>query len=214
LSAAQTELNDAEQGREWAQAVAPQEISVTTARTEKGLASVGGVTLLEVRKKEGKEFWTPVDQGVVYLTDRQVIFSGTKEVKFPYNKISHQSIGKPGLQLGVSSRKRSHVLRGHEDKIVALIAACQAVAGGQAPTAPFDDRASAAAETISGVAQEIADLTQAQQDLVRPPRPVSPAWAPLSAVFVLMMFGSALAGPDDSEPLASASTTTCLFLLH
>lgn len=87
-SAAETAEADAGQaGRaiDWLAGLGPQEVPVTTAKAETGLASVAGVTLLETRKKEGKEVWTPVDAGLVHFTDRQMVFSGRKDVKFRFD---------------------------------------------------------------------------------------------------------------------------------
>lgn len=70
------------------------------------------MALLETRKREGKQVWTPVDHGDVFLTDRQAIFSGSKDVKFRYDKIISRQMTAQGLFLGVSLRKRSHILAG------------------------------------------------------------------------------------------------------
>lgn len=92
LSANNTELAKTEQQLSWAREIQPQEIPVKIAKNETGLATIPGVALLEIRKREGKEVWTAVDHGSVYLTERQAIFSGSKNVKFRYDKIVDQEL--------------------------------------------------------------------------------------------------------------------------
>ena len=207
LAEKRSALEEAEQGRRWAAEVGPREIPVKTARSETGLAVVSGVTLSEIRKREGKEVWTVVDRGTVYLTDRQAIFSGSKTVKFPYSKITRRELGGNGLLLSISSRKASHILGGPARKVSSLITSCMASAQGETPAAPFAGAIASASSSIAALEMEIADLESKRTALVKPPRPVSPAWLPASIVLVLAMFGSAVAD-DNTAPGAVASDTT------
>ena len=67
---------------------------------------------MEIRKREGKEVWVPVDHGTIYLTDQQAIFTGSKTVKFRYDKLIDQQLTNNGLYLSVSSRKEPLMLSG------------------------------------------------------------------------------------------------------
>ena len=208
LSLALDDLKSANQSVEWSKEVGPRDVPIKLAKNETGLALVNGVDLLEIRKKEGKNVWTPVDRGVVAFTDRQVVFTGKKEVKFRYSRLTNNDVGPLGLLLGVSTRRRSHVLAGPAEKISALITACMAHTDGALPSAPFVAAASSAEAAIATLESEKAAVVDEKAALLKPERPISPAWVPISALSVMMMLGTALAEPSPVVVAAADSTTT------
>ena len=208
LSSTNKDLATANQQLAWAREVRPQQIPVKIARAETGLGTIPGVALLEIRKREGNKVWAPVDHGYVYLTDKQAIFSGSKDVKFCYDKIISTEITDKGLFIDTSARKRSHTLAGPAEKIAALMTASEAVSRGEAPTAPFEATAESLRRTTEGIERDL-DKTRAERAaLAVPPRPISPAWVPATLLFVALSALGALADTDDADAVAAASTTT------
>lgn len=208
LSSTNEELATANQQLSWAREARPQQIPVKIARSETGLGAIPGVALLELRKREGNRVWTPVDHGHVYLTDKQAIFSGSKNVKFRYQRIISKEVTDRGLFVDVSTRKRSHVLAGPAEKIAALMAASEAVGRGEEPTAPFEATAESLRRTTEDIERDL-DKTRAERAaLAVPPRPISPAWIPAVLLFVVLFAGGALADTDEADAVAAASTTT------
>jgi micrococcal nuclease len=210
LTATTDELAVARQHFAWAKELRPQEIPAKIARAETALAAIPGVSLLETRKREGNHVWTPVDHGYVYLTDRQAIFSGSKSVKFRYDKIVSKEITANGLFLDTSARKRSHILGGPAEKIAVLITASEAVGRGEAATAPFEARAESLRRTAEDIEMQLDRIRAERLALVAPPRPISPAWVPATLVASLVLGVGAIAGPDNSEVTAAGVTTTTL----
>jgi len=209
LSIANGELAGATQQLAWAREVRPQEIPTKIARSETGLAAIIGVALLEIRKREGTSVWTPVDHGHVYLTDRQAIFSGSKDVKFRYDKVISREMTDKGLFIDTSARKRSHILAGPAEKISSLITASEAVGRGEDPTAPFAARAESLGRTADDIERELDKLRAELESLATPPRPISPVWALASVLLIVLFVGSVLADAGDAQqPVAIATTTT------
>lgn len=208
LTSSRVEMRELEQRLEWAQEVSPCEIPIKTGKSETGLAAVDGVTLLEIRKQQGNKVWTSVDAGTVYFTDKQAVFSGAKDVKFNFARLKSADLTGRGLQLSVSTRRASHILAGPAPKLAALLAASQSVAAGEDALAPFATRTAAVASTIAVDEERLDQLQSERSGLAAPPRPVSPAWAPLAILLVLGFVGSALAEPSPKLELASGSTTT------
>jgi hypothetical protein len=208
LSSTNTQLASANQQLAWAREVRPQPIPIKIARAETGLGSIAGVALLEIRKREGNRAWTPVDHGYVYLTDKQAIFSGSKAVKFRYDKVISKEVTDRGLLVDVSTRKRSHILAGPAEKIATLMTASEAVGRGEEPTAPFEATAESLRRTAEDVERDLDKTRSERTSLVVPPRPISPAWLPAALLVVVLFVGGALADTDDADALAAASTTT------
>jgi micrococcal nuclease len=163
---------------------------------------------LETRKREGADVWVTVDSGNLYLTDRQAIFSGSKVVKFRYDKLVSEQVTADGLCLAVSNRMRSHILSGPAEKTAALITASQAVARGDTAASPFTARSESLKRIVEGIEQQLDEERSDRSALVAPPRPISPGWIPASFVLVVLFMGSTLAGPADQDPVAAESTTT------
>lgn len=208
LTAADTRLAAAEQGRTWAEQVGPRHVPLNTAKDENGLATVEGVTLLETRKREGKDVWTEVDRGTVHFTDRKAVFVGSKKnVEFRYGKLTATELSPQGLLLAVSTRKRSHILVGPSDRLHATLVASQAVAAGTSPTAPFDADLAKWSIERERHQEQLTSLRFRLSQLRTPRRPISPAWIPASVLLLLMFVGGALASPG-SSPLTAAGTTT------
>jgi len=208
LSTTNTELAGANQQLAWAREVRPQQIPAKIARAETGLAVISGVALLEIRKREGTRVWTPVDHGDVYLTDRQAIFSGSKVVKFRYDKIISKDITDKGVFIDTSARKRSHILAGPAEKISALMEASEAVGRGEDPTAPFAARAESLRKTTEDIERDLDRTREERAALAAPPRPISPAWAPALFMVIILLAGSALADTDSAQEVATVATTT------
>ena len=123
----QSEAATAERAAAIAADVGEREVPIKTARSEAGLAVVPGITLLDLRSAQGQKAWTLVDQGSLFYTDRQMVFSGTKDVKFRYDNITEVEETDLGVHVEVSSRKRSHILAGDALQIVTVLAAAQEV---------------------------------------------------------------------------------------
>ena len=211
LSTINDELAAARQQLAWAKELRPQGIPPKIARSETGLAAIPGVVLFEIRKRDGNSVWTAVDHGYVYLTDRQAIFAGSKNVKFRYDKIVTRENTDQGLFIDTSARKRSHILGGPAEKIAALITACEAVGRGEAATAPFEAKVENLRRTTDDLEREL-DRTRAERAaLAAPPRPISPAWVPAS-LLLMFLFGVGAAGGESDSPevLAAVDTTTTL----
>ena len=210
LIATTDDLAVANQHLAWSKELRPQEIPVKIARAETALVAIPGVALLETRKREGNHVWTPVDHGYVYLTDRQAIFSGSKNVKFRYDKILSKEITTNGLFLDTSGRRRSHILGGPAEKIAALITASEAVGRGEASTAPFEARAESIRRTAEDIESELDRIRAEREVLTAPPRPISPAWIPATLLAVFLLGVGAVGDPDDPEVVAAVATTTTL----
>ena len=163
---------------------------------------------MEIRKREGKEVWVPVDHGTIYLTDQQAIFTGSKTVKFRYDKLIDQQLTNNGLYLSVSNRKKPHMLSGPAEKVSALITASEAVGRGEEATAQFGAKAESLRYTVDEIERDLDSLRAERAALVAPPRPISPAWIPLSALFLLLFVSGALADTPAPQSVAAATTTT------
>jgi micrococcal nuclease len=186
----------------------PQALPIRTARAETGLAAVGGVTLMETRKREGRDVWTPIDQGSVYFSDRRLVFVGKKSVEFRLDRITANNLTPEGLHLAVSTRKGDLVLAGPADQMAAMIAGAQSVAMGLAATAPFENRAGELRESIGQTETGLEENRADRGSLVKPPRPVSPAWVPGTLLFGLFLLIAPAGGsPSDDDPVAAATTT-------
>lgn len=197
--------DQAERDLGWAAEVSPREVPVRTARAENGLASVANVTLLELRKKEGREAWAPVDTGTVHFTDRKMVFSGRKSVEFRFDKTTVAELRAEGLFVAVSSRRRDHVLSGPKEQLQAVLTACQAVAAGQPPVEPFTSRIEGLNRSVASGQASLDRQRQARAALIAPPRPISPAWLP--GVFLLVVAGL-LSSPSAEPGLAAVAETT------
>ena len=208
LKRTNSSLAEANQQIAWASEVHPQDLPIKIAQAEAGLAVVPGVALLETRKRQGKTAWVPVDHGVVYLTDRQAIFSGSKQVKFRYDTLTNQDMTPSGLHLVVSTRQRSHILSGPAEKLSALITACISVGAGAEPTAAFSQRADALTHTVNEIEQTLDVHRRHRKALVPPPRPISPAWLPAAVFLAVFGFGANLGDGSDPLQLAAPSSTT------
>lgn len=208
LSTANNEFAAANQQLAWARELRPQQISAKTAKSETGLAAIPGVALLEIRKREGNRVWTPVDHGEVYLTDKQAIFSGSKDVKFRYDKIITKEITDKGIFIDTSARRRSHILAGPAEKISALMTASEAVGRGENPTAPFEARAESLSRVTEAIERDLDRTRVERAALAVPARPISPAWVPASLVFIVLFAGSAFTDTDNAQGVAAVETTT------
>lgn len=185
-------LTVATQDLAWASEATPRSLPVRMAAKETGLATVAGVTLRETRKNNGVDTWTDVDTGSVHFTDRKLVFAGSKNVEFRYDKLTLVEAGPGSVHLGVSTRKRTHMLAGPSQRLAALITASRAFADGRPATDPAESRV---AELTSDVARERSEfdrLTRVRAELAVPARPVSPAWLP--AAVALLMVSSFSAG--------------------
>lgn len=201
-------LDAARRDLRWAAEIGPRSVPVRTARAETGLATVEGVTLLELRKRKGAQTWMPIDSGAVHLTDRKMVFSGSKNVEFRFERLTLIAPRGDGLHLKVSSRRRPQVLAGPTEHLVALLTACRAVAAGATPTDPFQDRVDHLTQAMAAERTRLDQLTRTRSMVVAPPRPVSPAWLPVSFVLLTAAF---LAAPPEQASVAApadASATT------
>lgn len=208
LTSFNAELTGVDRQTAWAREMRPQSLPIQTTKAETGLAAVGGVTLMETRKREGRDVWTSIDHGSVYFSDRRLVFVGKKSVEFRIDRITVNNLAPEGLHLAVSSRKRDHVLAGPADQMAALIAGAQSVAMGLAATAPFERRAGELQESIGQTESGLEESRVARGSLVKPPRPVSPAWVPGTILFGLFLLIAPAGGsPSDDDPVASATTS-------
>ena len=203
VSANRQELSEAQRDLGWAQQVAPRSLPIKTTRAETGLSAVGGVDLLETRKREGQDVWTPVDSGTVYFTDRRLLFSGKKDVQFAYDKLVRREITGRGMWLAVSSRKRDHILAGPVEQLAVVLAASQAVAAGESPTALHEERIRDLEGEIERDESMLSGLRGERTELVAPPRPISPAWIP--AALLILLIGAVGSGSPPSTPEASVT---------
>jgi micrococcal nuclease len=92
--------------------------------------------------------------------------------------------------------------------MAAMIAGAHSVAMGLAATAPFDNRAGELRESIGQTETGLEGDRAARGSLVKPPRPVSPAWVPGTLLFGLFLLIAPAGGsPSDDDPVAAATTT-------
>lgn len=202
------ELATARRHHEWIRALAPTEVDIPTAKTETGLATVPDVTLLETRRREGQTVWRAIDFGNVHFTDRRMVFSGNKNVEFRYDKLADVGLRREGLYAAVSTRKRDHILAGPSERLAVVLASCRALAAGADPVPAAAEAVGHAAESLQAAEQRLTDLRQERERLVRPARPVSPAWAPGVAVALLLFAMSANADGNGSVTEAAPPSTT------
>ncbi len=204
-------LKTAQQELRWAAELSPRDLPIKTWRNETGLGTVAGVSLKEIRKKDGKETWTVVDAGSVFVTDRRLMFSGKKNVEFKYEKISKKGKAASGLLIGVSSRKRDHVLAGPVDQLAVVLAAGEAASESGDPTAPFAPKVSELKSSMAAEQHRLDALTVEKELIPVPTRPISPAWIPVVLLLVLIGFagGTQESDADRERALAAlpASTT-------
>lgn len=207
FTSSKAELTEVDRQTAWAREMRSQDFPIRTAKGETGLAAVGGVTLMETRKQEGRYVWTAIDQGSVYFSDRRLVFVGNKSVEFRLDRITANSRTPQGLRLAVSSRKRDHVLAGPADQIAVLITAAQSVALGLPATASFEGRAGELRESIAQTETGLEESRAARDSLVKPPRPVSPAWIPGTLLVGLLVLVVPLGDfPSVADPIPSATT--------
>ncbi|CAN5839028.1 hypothetical protein BH23ACT5_BH23ACT5_21190 [soil metagenome] len=205
----ETALEQARKHLAWARDVRDRDVPIRTARSEVGLAVVPGVTLLETRKRDGNEVWTAVDSGSVYFTDRKMVFSGRKDVQFPFDKTTVSEHRNEGLHVVVSSRKRDHVLSGPAEQLLVVLKASQAAGQGESPTASLEATIASLADSMAAIATEREEMKTRRAGLIAPQRPLSPAWLPVAALVFLV--GALGAGADDRgfpDITAAPSTTT------
>ncbi|MEX1125253.1 MAG: thermonuclease family protein, partial [Acidimicrobiia bacterium] len=207
LTSSKVELSGVDRQTAWAMEMRPQDLPIRTGRAETGLAAVGGVTLMETRKREGRDVWTAIDQGSVYFSDRRLVFTGNRSVEFQLDRITANSRVPQGVHLAVSSRKRDHVLAGPADQIAALIAAAQSVALGLPASAPFESRAGELREAIGQTQMGLEESRAARDSLVRPRRPVSPAWVPGTLILGLLIFAGPVGDASPGADLVASATT-------
>lgn len=196
---------------EWIRQLGPREVPIRTARTETGLATVADVTLLETRRREGQTVWRAVDLGDVHFTDRRMVFSGAKNVEFRYDAITIAGQRPEGLYLAVSNRKRDHILAGPAERLEVVLDACRKLAAGIDPVAEATEEVTRTVEQLETADEQLADLRAERNSLVRPDRPVSPAWVPsVAAAALLFALGAYADDPDlpDTPPPTTVTTVT------
>jgi endonuclease YncB( thermonuclease family) len=205
LQAAETDRHLAERNGRWAAALEPQALPIKLAKTEIGLGTVPGVRLLELRRREGADAWTYVDSGWVFFTDRRLVFSGAKEVSFRYTDIDTDRVMSSGWELGVSTRKKPHVLGGPVEQLQVYR---QAVADGMAGTDPIERwkrRWIDAAHRRDRAESDQQNATAAMAALPRPRRPFSPAWAPALGLALVV---AAIGGTPNTDRVVEAARPT------
>ncbi|CAN5827220.1 hypothetical protein BH23ACT5_BH23ACT5_01510 [soil metagenome] len=179
-------LATAKRSLAWATGVGPRHIPVAKDSAETGLATVPGVTLLEVGPANGGDVWIAVDSGNVHYTDRRLVFSGRRAIEFRFEDLTAVESRPDGLFVSVSSQARPHLLGGDSERLMAVLEACRSVAAGSLPPDPFESDI-ARLERMAGRARtDLEALTRARSELTAPPRPFSPAWMPLSLALVLV----------------------------
>jgi micrococcal nuclease len=189
----------------WARELSPIDAPVNLRRGETALKAILGVTLLETRRKDGRKEWTPIDRGTLYATDRRLVFSGRKDVRFDFDELVRSSRTRHGLHLEVSSRKQDHTLDGPVEQMVVVLAAAQAAGEGRAPWEPFEDRVLASRAQLAAD-QESLDVAKTERGSIPAvTRPVSPAWLPVGAVALLAAVGMSLPSPGDETVVASGA---------
>lgn len=200
----------------WVENLSSRPLPIRTAKSEPGLATVAGVTLLEPRSRQGQAVWTPVDSGAVHFTDRRMVFSGKKNVEFRYDKLTAVDAGTDGLHVAVSSRKRDHILTGPTEQLSVLLDAARALARGDSPRERLADAVARTQESKTAEEDGLRALESQRSGLAAPPRPLSPAWVPtlmLVAIFAVLGSGAdpviedALAAPATTQPPATAPPT-------
>jgi endonuclease YncB( thermonuclease family) len=189
----------------WVQQVRPQTLPIDMKRNETGLAAVPYVTLMEKRRREGRDVWTAIATGSVHFTDRRLVFAGPKDVTFEYKDLTDSTLGASGLHLAVGRRKTTHMLAGPAEQLQMTLVACQEVARGIDPVDELRHAERNAVSMVAGRQAELRELNQARKDLGRPSRPFSPAWAP-SLVLAIGLIGSS--GLAATSPPATTTSTT------
>jgi hypothetical protein len=171
------------------------------------------VTLLETRKKDGNEVWTQVDSGHVHFTDRKMVFSGRKDIRFRFDKLDMVTQVDQGLYVSLSSRRRDHILAGPAERLAAVLAAARSISEDGDPVAGLAEEREETAAAVATLGAQSDRLIAARQDLQQTARPFSPVWIPGAIVGVALIATGGIGGGSnnaDVAPLFSAPSTAAI----
>jgi micrococcal nuclease len=195
----------------WVEAFSPRQLPVNLSEGEIGLGEVGGVTLLEERRRFGRGRWVKLSTGNVYFTTHRMIFDGRRGPAFEYEQLTDAALAPDGFHLTVESR--SYLLEGPAEQLDIGLVAAETLARGVDPMVTVLDAYREASRRLAHEKSELRWLNGQIRSLARA-RPRSPVWMPLAliALGLIAFFGVSnlfnASGANQTALLADAGPET------
>jgi micrococcal nuclease len=168
----------------WVEAFSPRQLPVNLSEGEIGLGEVGGVTLLEERRRFGRGTWVKLTTGPVYFTSHRMIFDGRRAPAFEYDQLTDAALAPDGFHLTVETR--SYLLEGPAEQLDISLVAAEALARGVDPMVTVLDAYREASRRLAYEKSELRWLNGELRSLARS-RPRSPVWVPLPLIALCLI---------------------------
>jgi endonuclease YncB( thermonuclease family) len=163
----------------WVEAFSPRQLPVNLSEGEIGLGEVGGVTLLQERRRFGRGSWVKLASGPVYFTSHRMIFEGRGGPTFEYEQLTDAALAPDGFHLTVETR--SYLLEGPAEQLDIGLVAAEALARGVDPMVTVLDAYREASRRLTQEKSELRWLNGQLRSLAKA-RPRSPVWMPLALI--------------------------------
>lgn len=196
----------AERNERWVSDLRPCEVPIRMDEGEVGLATVTGVHLLAPGRSS--DTWKIVDRGVVYVTNRRLVFSGASEVSLPLWAIAEDVVRKRGWELHLLDSDQPVMLAGPVERLMVLAEAVVDGIEGIDPRARWGAMRSDAMDRLGTVAHTRNSMGAAYHRMRRPVRPISPVWMPAGALAAVAVIALLVASEPPPPAVMSVQITT------